>query len=361
MTLETIDSFPPDLRFGSREDRLRYFAQVIILHPCLVHVLQTVLTVIAQSNAPFIVRVYGAPGVGKSLLLSLIEQALIEQWLAQTEHNPGHVPLVSLLARSPELGQFDLDHYFKQVLTTLHEPLIDYKIEPGIGTSKRRVTSSALQHSATQALKHRQPMVVLIDDGQHLLKASSTQYREAVAESIYTTANATRVRHILLGTFDMLDFPNENAESATSSEHIQFRRYRLDADDDVEIFLRLLLTFQRHLPLQKEPDLVGLYKHLNAGCLGCVGLLKSWLYRTLAAALARHQSTITLELLQEHAETPYTLARLSQEIVEGERRLSMLEDQTKQNKEPPAAPRSAPPKPKQQPGKRTPIRDKVRA
>jgi len=44
-------------------------------------------------------------------------------------------------------------------------------------------------------------------------------------------------------------------------------------------------TFQRHLPLQKEPDLEKHYEYLLEGSVGCVGILKNWLTRALRVAV----------------------------------------------------------------------------
>src|SRR5262249_45006064 len=55
----------------------------------------------------------------------------------------------------------------------------------------------------------------------------------------------------------------------------------------------VLLTFQRYLPVPEEPDLVGWWERLYEGCLGCVGVLKSWLNRALADANAHEAVTIT--------------------------------------------------------------------
>jgi hypothetical protein len=72
------------------------------------------------------------------------------------------------------------------------------------------------------------------------------------------------------------------------------------------------------LPVSEEPDLVGLWERLYEGSLGCVGVLKSWLNRALADAIAHEATTITRRHLDRQALPTRTLLNLAREITEGE-------------------------------------------
>jgi hypothetical protein len=89
-------------------------------------------------------------------------------------------------------------------------------------------------------------------------------------------------------------------------------------DKDRLAFKSVLLTFQRQLPVSEEPDLVGLWERLYEGSLGCVGVLKSWLNRALADAIAHEAATITRRHLDRQALPTRTLLNLAREITEGE-------------------------------------------
>ena len=62
-------------------------------------------------------------------------------------------------------------------------------------------------------------------------------------------------------------------------------------------------AFQRHLPLAEEPDLLGRWACCYERSVGCVGVLKHWLTRALAGALARGARTLTADDLDRHALT----------------------------------------------------------
>lgn len=64
------------------------------------------------------------------------------------------------------------------------------------------------------------------------------------------------------------------------------------------------------------------YEH----CLGCTGMLKTWLNRTLAAALEQPVPTFTSKLWEKHAEPSRKLVQMIREIREGEQLLQ--EDET---------------------------------
>ena len=64
---------------------------------------------------------------------------------------------------------------------------------------------------------------------------------------------------------------------------IHFRRYRAEEAQDRKAFLAVLRSFERQLHLSKQPDLVAEWEYLYEGSLGCVGILKDWLVRTLLA------------------------------------------------------------------------------
>jgi hypothetical protein len=83
-----------------------------------------------------------------------------------------------------------------------------------------------------------------------------------------------------------------------------------------------LLTFQRHLPITGEPDLVAQAEYFYERSVGCVGVLKDWLTRALATALDDGQPTLTNAVLERQALPNRKLLRMAREIREGEEALA---------------------------------------
>ena len=87
----------------------------------------------------------------------------------------------------------------------------------------------------------------------------------------------------------------------------------------VKAFQSILLTFQKHLPLNVEPDLVEKWDYLYERSLGCVGILKDWLTRSLGDALEQKDNTITDKHLKRKAMPVAQCQKILEEILEGEK------------------------------------------
>ncbi len=137
-------------------------------------------------------------------------------------------------------------------------------------------------------------------------------------DTLKSLAAMTGTVHVLLGTYELLGLVDLSAQLSRRSLEIHLPRYRLEDPEDRRAFQSILLTFQRHLPLSAEPDLAGRSEYFYERCLGCVGLLKNWLTRTLAAALEDGQTTLTSTALERQAEPTRKLLQMLREIKEGE-------------------------------------------
>jgi hypothetical protein len=77
---------------------------------------------------------------------------------------------------------------------------------------------------------------------------------------------------------------------------VHFSRYRAESNEEIQVFQNVVLTFQRQLPPEQSIDLLDICDFLYERSLGCVGILKDWLTRSLYAAYraARplHRSTL---------------------------------------------------------------------
>lgn len=144
---------------------------------------------------------------------------------------------------------------------------------------------------------------------------------------------------------------------------IHFPRYRIDVPEEMLAFKRILLTFQRYLPLTAEPDLVARAEYFYERSVGCVGVLKDWLTRALATALDDGQQKLTNTVLERQALPSRKLLRMAREIREGEETLTAtgraqtelqaLLGMSTESAEQPTAPS------RRKVGQRNPVRDPV--
>jgi len=126
-----------------------------------------------------------------------------------------------------------------------------------------------------QCLRQRHVGVCLIDEAQHLKRLASGRRLLDQMDTLKSLAALTGTMHVLIGTYELLGLTNLSAQLSRRSIEIHFGRYRADLDKDRLAFKSVLLTFQRHLPLSEEPDLVGSWERLYEGSLGCVASSKA--------------------------------------------------------------------------------------
>ena len=332
------DGFPPALLAQPAAERLAYFTTKVIAHPHLKEVHDAVLQAIHQPVGAAILFVFGPTGVGKTTLRRRIEHQLIAEFLPHQAAQPGRLPVVGVEAISPENGSFNWKDHYSRLLHACHEPLVDAKVDyqiRGVGQNRDgqlvigpSVVVAELRSAVEACLRARQPAAVLIDEAQHLKKMTSGRRVLDQMDTIKSLASTTNIVHILFGTYELLSLTHLSGQLSRRSLEIHFPRYRFDDPDQRQMFLRVVYTFQRQLPLAEEPDLVALGEYLYERCVGCVGVLKSWLTQALALALAENSPTMTRSLLERSALSIQRLVRMAREIADGEAMLHAQGDHT---------------------------------
>ena len=325
--------FPAYLLDQSSSERVAYFENYKANHPKLQQVLKLVMDSIRKPDGASLIAVYGPTGVGKTTLRLKIEKQLIEEALPQLEQDKGKIPVIGVEAVAPESGNFNWKDYYTRALIALEEPLIEHKVafdynipgirrnDEGVVLIKQSTSTAKLRQALEKALFHRHPEIFFVDEAQHLAKMSSGQKLQTQLDCLKSLANMTGVLHGLFGTYELLIFRDLSAQLSRRTIDIHFPRYKPNNLQDLRAFKNILFTFQRHLPLKEEPDLVGRWDYFYERSLGCVGILKDWLTRTLRDALDEKAETITDKHLKRRAWSVSQCKRMLQEIEEGESQL----------------------------------------
>jgi hypothetical protein len=263
-------------------------------------------------------------------LRARVEQLLTAESLQELEADPARLPVVSVEAVAPPSGNFNWRDHFRRMLYEMNEPLINRKrnmgpcsCDPDVhfmpGT---KAPGGEYHHAVEQALHYRRPRVVLIDEAQHLAKMTSGRRLLDQLDVIKSIANRTGTAHALFGTYDLLAFRNLSGQLSRRSVDVHFCRYRVDNTEDRKTFLNVLCSFERQMPLPDPPELVANWEFLYERSIGCVGVLKEWLVRTLATTLSRGATKITLRDLTAQALTIAQCEKMLAEVTEGEARMT---------------------------------------
>jgi len=326
--MAAAERFPPHLLAQPPADRLAYFAAKVVAHPRLKHTHLAVLNTVREPAGASLILVIGPTGVGKTTLRLRLEQQLIERALPELERDPGRLPVVALEAAAPESGQFNWKDYYTRALLALEEPLIEHKIDHALrgnghhGTGRVRIERSTaaadLRRALEECLCQRRVAVVIVDEAQHLKRLTSGRRLLDQMDTLKSLAALSGTVHVLVGTYELLGLADLSAQLSRRSVVIHFGRYHAEVAEDLLAFKSVLLTFQRHLPLAAEPDLLGHWEEFYERSAGCVGVLKNWLQRGLAAALEAGASTLDRQHLERHAASTRTLLSLARESTEGE-------------------------------------------
>src|SRR5262249_31237901 len=168
------EGFPRELLQAAQSERLGYFRAYTIAHPRLKAVSDALWRAIQEPAGRALILVIGPTGVGKTTLRLRMEQELQQRFLAAGASEPGRIPVVGLEAVAPDSGNFSWKEYYRRALRALEEPLIDDKIDyathhplrnhAGEVTVPPRVGNPELRQAMEQALRHRRPAAVLIDE-----------------------------------------------------------------------------------------------------------------------------------------------------------------------------------------------------
>jgi hypothetical protein len=328
--------FPCHLLNESGASRLDYFKAYTVAHPALKQADQAVWNALREPAGAALIFVVGPTGVGKTTLLAHIEKRLIDLVNTQDYSGLTQLPALKLDAVSPALTQFKWGDYYQRALLLLQQPRIAYALDdqeqmpqlsrwisgPEERPWKGVSNTAGLRLIFEQALLHRKPYAILIDEAEHIAKAARGSKLLDQLDHLKSLAIMTRVVHVLVGTYDLMIFRNLSAQLSRRSIDVHFSRYRATSEVEVRAFKSVLWSFQRNLPLEEEPDLLQQWKYCYERSIGCVGVLKDWLTRAFAEALERGEKTLPQSLLEQHALSVDRCGQMVTEAVAGEAALT---------------------------------------
>jgi hypothetical protein len=329
--------------------KLTHFKEYAVSHPQLLQVDKVLMQAIQEPAGFAHVLIYGPSGVGKTTMIRQISRRLNEILPAATTDRSSYrhgssesVPLLLIETRPPDGGAFNRADYYRTALKLLGEPfyerrlLVDIDTEQTIekkGRGRSKATqfndSPELRHALEAAMSKRGVKAVILDEAQHLMKIGSGASGGKLLDQldwIKSMTNVTGVLHILIGTYELLNFRNLSGQASRRGLDLHFPRYLFQHEQDRQDFQGVLLALLKQVPLTTDlPALMQHWFYFYERSIGCIGVLKDWLIRAVAAAIRDGSDTLTQGRLEEHALSLSQCERMALDAIEGEQKLGYSE------------------------------------
>jgi hypothetical protein len=373
---ENTPQFPLELLEQPVEDRKIYFKHKVVAHRSIVSAHTSLMSVLKHPLEGQIIMVIGAPGVGKTTVRKAMVRDLTTTFLAQTNRKPGHIPVAGVELEAFQGGKFKWKQTRQSLLRALHEPLVEKKVlfpatvsgNQGNIQISTRLSADDLGEIVLSVLGQRQPQALWFDEGQHLIKVSGARGLLDQLDVMKSLANRSQIPTVLFGTYEMNVLLGLSPQLDRRIYRIHIPRYKANQPEDVFEFQRVLLGLQKHLPFPEEPRLVEEWEYFFAGSLGCIGILKDWLYQAAGTAFDQGDRTLTRAMCEAWVRETDVLVDMLQRINTGEAQFEQQHSSQElltllgfpQKISVPASTSNARSRPRtRKPGTRNPVRDEV--
>jgi hypothetical protein len=330
-----VRKFPEGLLGQPLEDRHRYFNDYTVSHPSFQKAFNDLIDRIYNGSKNSIILAFGPAGAGKSKLIKKVQERLIKDNFQKYQIDRGLLPILAIEAVPPDQGSFDWKDFYYRCLVQADEILIDYKMDIDEREGNKKLKNdgkAALRRSLENVLTFRKPLAFFIDEAQHITMTTNSRNLRNQINILKSLANLTNVPIVLSGNYDLLTYRDLNGQTIRRGKDIHVRRYDAKNRDDLESFINVLLAFQQHLPLPEEPDLINNWDYFYSRSIGCIGILKDWLYLTYQVATNNNANIRTLEIddFRKHELPPERSIKLLRETTQGETKYEKSLEQEEQ-------------------------------
>lgn len=332
-----------------------------------------------------VIAVIGPTGVGKSALLRQFVSGVNAAYEAAMEKDPAMLPAVYLELPTPIAGDANWKDIFIRLLNAMKEPMVDRKtahtLHPdssrkAINYSPRGVAEE-LRRSLLDCVHNRNTKVIVLDEGRNLFYSRSSLRHSLQLDLVKSLSNDIKIPIVIGSSYDLLNTENFHGQLARRTRILHFERYSeadLVKDNPYgNSFRSALYSLLHALPVQWDQDFLKHSDYFLMYSVGCIGILKNWLERSLADAVDLNKP-VDAALIEKNRFKQKDLRLILDEAMSGEEQLvDISDDEFARNfsfaQRPSLAlptdqlspSQSRPARSRQKPGVRGPSRDKVGA
>ena len=317
--MKLITRFPKELVQASTDQRMKYFAEeVIVEHPTL----REKLDELDQQAYPLLekplILLVGGAGVGKTALMRKLVARRLLRRESEMAVNRQIIPAFLVEVRAPDTGGYRFSSLYRDALAQMNAPLVDqtlpiierkarekFILSIAVEQSKRRLSSEALEQRFSQNLIDRRVEVACLDEAINMFKVGhvrsardrNEQLKEQ-ADKLKTFGNTTPTSIVLAGTYDFYELTLTSAQIARRSVIVHMEPYTT-SKTSLRGFIEALVGLLSHLPIEHEIDASAHATELFLQSLGCIGLLKNILTEALLRALMA-EKRLTIDVIRKY-------------------------------------------------------------
>jgi hypothetical protein len=361
------------------------FNRKLILHLKADEIRRALNKLCAAPCGESLIAVIGPTGVGKSALLRRFVSGVNAAHEIAMDRDPAMLPAVYLELPTPIAGDANWKDIFARLLNAMEEPLPDRKVvrspPPDVSTKAmnypKRAVAEELRRSVLSCVRYRKIKVIVLDEGRNLFYSRSSLRHSLQLDLVKSLSNDIKIPIVIGSSYDFLNTDNFHAQLARRTRILHFERY---SESDLKkgnpygkSFADALYSLLRALPVPWDHELPKYSDYFLMYSVGCIGILKNWLERSLVDALESNQP-VNRDLIEKNKFRHKDLKRIIDEARIGEellldisadefarnfsfiRRPSLASPERQQTQ-----PEAKPPRPRRKPGVRGPSRDKVGA
>jgi hypothetical protein len=308
--------------------KLEYFRSARLLHPRIREVMADLETMAIPGSGTDIALLIGPTGVGKSTVVDGLWKRILQKHEKEMEEDPGFIPAVVVEAPASGERGFSWRMFYDRLGSALREPLMNRKQETTLRDGRTAVrpvaaisTVTGMRMAVENALKARRTSLVVVDEAAHLIRNVHGNTLDNYMDALKSLSNICDVTLTLVGSYDLYQLLDLSGQVARRSAIVHFSRYLTGVPADEDAFRKVVAALQKHLPLENPPDLVPLAGELHENSMGCVGILKDTLARTLSQVLDRDGGRWTEGALEQALLSQDQMESILEETLTGESRI----------------------------------------
>jgi len=297
--------------------KIEYFKKAKVAHPKLSAAFEEIRQLIFPSPSASMILLVGPPGVGKSLLLELLFEFIMNLFRTEMLLDPGLIPILVTMAASPEDRSFSWKNFYSGLIRKLGGQL--------------HTSVAGLRDGVERTLHGRGTRVLAIDEAVHLLRGNSDRFITAHVDSLKSLASISGVTILLSGSYDLLSVPSLSGQIARRVSIVHFPRYYQGYESEETAFKMALEKLTVSMPIDGPIELNDIHQELHACMNGCIGVLKDTLMNALKRSLNSASGKWNKTHFRKALPTPSQLDAMIRETEEGEKLLSKNDYKTGSN------------------------------